>query len=706
MRAGRFFVFGCLTLAACAKVPYLDTEAAFDTANAAWFEEEETLFFFYNLHAAQGLGQESVVEISYRTDDVEQEWARVPDLAPVHTHVPVSCGPNTICGSTSLHVAKVPRAVGIRLRYHYDGEVTLDAPVGLNVIAAGPPDSNRSFIVYGVFDEGNARVQWRGRHQIPSLRNQEVEALGLRRRFSVAGQMHGVLPAQDMSPVFPDDPSVPDVPNVPDVPGEVPPGWRQAVPPAQTVPASNYYYYGFAPTCPAELALTGVSDPSETEERAIFNPESFPLSVSASPGICAQSTVFDAKGAFSTVAVARRNPDVRPAFPTLRSPIHENTAIRLLLAPCQSTVSSEHKDMQKQRLEIGGDTEFCLDDWSAPSFVDRLVGELRQRIDTVRAGGRDMVLSLALHHDDRTGGVANAVESALAIVLLPESTKSSPRATGAFVFDSRAHEIANPELKRLVLWCPANLPDADLESIPDTSQRSCPVVPDNPSLKLGPFSFTVLPILPSQRVYLDFLKKYSERNAGRMRKLTFLGPEHTPISEDVSLGDFGAATFFNNEIISAAPEDAFSYCTEENSTPPPAVFRAALTPTPMPLSALPAYHEATPEASYALGLYWEFPFLLRLEYEVALAGAASAFSATVPFGLAMTSESYYGAELWSRGEFPLTNVLLQCTRFCLHPTFDSAGVYNVLQEFRSTYRDNCYRPRFPSPADGGFPLDP
>jgi hypothetical protein len=103
---------------------------------------------------------------------------------------------------------------------------------------------------------------------------------------------------------------------------------------------------------------------------------------------------------------------------------------------------------------------------------------------------------------------------------------------------------------------------------------------------------------------------------------------------------------------------------------------------------------------------WDFPFLLRLQYEVGIAGAASAFSLTVPFGLAAPTHEYFGAELWLRSEFPLSQTLLQCTAFCDHPTFDSAGVYNVGSGFRTTYPTQCYRPRFPLDSDGGFPLDP
>jgi hypothetical protein len=648
---------------ACDKVPIVDIAAGFTIADATWFAEEETLFFFYSVEAQQGLGSDSLIEVTFRTDDGEIPWTAISALQPVHTHVPVDCGPNTRCGGSSVKVVRTPRQIKIRLRYHRDGEVTLDPVVNVNIVGLGPPHTNRSLLVYGVFDATNSLVQWRARHQFPALRNEQVQELGLRRHFRVTDPAYG-----DLDPPF----------------------------------DANSYGYAFVPTCPPDL--TALDWPRiETLERAVFDPNKVPDAASASHIVCAQATVTDAQGTFSTVAVARKNPEVNAAFPTLRSPIRTNTMIGYQLRPCTRTISESHRAMQVQRLQLENEPEVCIDDWQQPGFADQLASRFRARVDETRRAGTDMVITVALHHDEASGRLADVLEQALEQVLVVERDKSSPRVSGAFVFDSFGYAIVRSQLRQLALWCPAMGAD-DIDQFSDLLERDCALLPDIPNLRLGPFGVGNLPILPSRAQFLRFIDRYSEAQAGRMRELEFRAPERTPVSENIRVGDFGTATFFNNEIVTAGPRDVFSYCAENDASS--VVFRSSTSPDPLPLAQLPNLHQIAPEASYPLGLFWEFPFLLRLRYEVVIAGSISAFSVTAPFGVSASARSYFGAELWQTGEFPLSDVLLLCTRFCDHPTFDSAGVYNVKAKFNETFLNQCYRPRFPAVGEGGFPRDP
>ena len=62
--------------------------------------------------------------------------------------------------------------------------------------------------------------------------------------------------------------------------------------------------------------------------------------------------------------------------------------------------------------------------------------------------------------------------------------------------------------------------------------------------------------------------------------------------------------------------------------------------------------------------------------------------------------------MWLEEEFSLAETLTQCERFCDHPTFDAAGIYQINDDFRTAYAAACYTPNFPRRGDSGFPSDP
>ena len=726
------------------KVPLSDIDAEFLIADTAWFAEEETLFVFYKVTAEQGLGDESVLEIRYTTDDGSVAWTSLNELPSVHTHLSVDCGFESRCGSRSIHVPKEPREVALRLRYHRDGVVSLDASTLFNVVGPGPAHSHRSLLVYGVLDKLNHAVQWRARHRFPTIRNEQAEELGLRRRFVIEAQRFGDLDL-DLS--------------------------------------NNPYAYGV--DCPPSFTALDLAT-VETDARAVFNPDDLPPGASAAATVCANATVYDPTGPFTTTALARKNPEVRPAFPLLRSPIRDATPIKYVLSVCERTISSGHLAMQRQRLLIEGVSPVCIDDWTHERLVDELSARFKEDIERVRADGRDMVIAIALHHD--TPSLGPVIEEVLSTTLAAERDRTTPRVAGAFLLDSYGYHVDNADVRRAVIWCPADLPeelgfddedsgDGESESTPDggldagateisptdadtTDHRApdggktdggspgpekgdggapggdkgdggggekgdggqpddkepnlgdlaidpslaCVIMPDTPSLSLGPFDLGTLPIFPSREMYLDFIDTYSDDQAGRMRSLAFRVPELPANAEHVPLGMFGVATFLNDEVITADADDAFSYCeTEEYAG---FVFRAAGPPDLLPLQALPGWHELAGGENYPIGIVWDFPYLLHIEYETIFAGAVSAFSASVPVGIGVQSEDDFGSEVWTTDEFPLAETLTQCRRFCDHPTFDSAGVYHVSDGFRSAYLYACYAPLFPQRGDSGFPHDP
>ena len=674
-------------VAGCTKVPLIDIEVGFSRADTTWFAEEDTLFVFYELSAEQGLSDDSVLEITYQTDRERLDWTDVSTLPTVHTHVPVDCGPQAMCGSTSLAVSAPPRDVRLRLRYHRDGPLALEPETLYNAVGEGLPHDHRSYVVYGVFDETNTRVQWRGRHQFPTVRNEEASELGLRRDLTVDQATSGRSPGD---------------------------------------PFDNPYLYGIDCTGTREDAELGAVS---TQQRAVFAPGELPVSQSADTGVCAQATTTDANGTFTTWAHARKNPETMPAFPVLRSPVTDARELRFYLAPCSGPINAEHAEFQQDRLLFPGDIRTtCTDDWDSPAFIDRLAAIFSAAVEDARPSGDDMVLSIALQRDDP--GVARAVEEALARVVPEERHRSSPRLAGAFVFDSDVRDLALSESIPVTLWCPTAFP-SDEADVVSTAALTCAIAPDDTDFELGPLSFGQLPVLPSRERYLDFIRTYSERQAGEVSALSFRTPRFATTSDHVDLGDFGVVTFLNGEQVPAEPSDAFSYCPPRQVKP--VVFRTDFMRSEdflelvselcrtgelpesfcetaelgvLPLELLPELHNTFPYVDYELGLFWDFPFLLRMTYEAYAAGSVSAIALSVPFGLSQTGEQYLGSQFWLSEEVDLSTVLTQCTRFCDHPTFDSAGVYHVTDPFRSTYQTSCHLPSYPELDEGGFPLDP
>lgn len=666
------------SLLTCSKVPLDDVGAGFSFAKSAWFEAEETLFLFYDVGAVQGISHESVVEVSWESDDGVQPFVPVSTLTNVHEHVAVDCGVKRLCGSASPRVAKPPRNVRFRLRYHKEGELGLDVwPAPIKVVS-GPAYSNRSAIAYGVFDGQNKRMQWRLRHSIPDVKNSEATHYGLRRYFRVNDEKIGEV-AADLLP---------------------------------SAQSNNHYLYGASAECPSSFG-TSLSTPAEgfsTSTRSVWSTETLSDALSSSPAGCAKVTVRDGKGEFSTSAFARKNPEVRPAYDSIRTSVAESHIIRVVLKPCKREVALAHFLMQKQRLGISNEVSLCIDeDDGLVTFTEKAAAFFANLTNEQRTQGKDMIFAIAFHHfEDEVPPrpLQYAVENALVAVLTPEAAKTTPRLAGAFIFDSVATLLSSDDLKKYALWCPQLVIPQQGKNLPPVNPGTCAVLPDV-ELKLGPFAFGVIDILPTRARYLNFIKNNPPENAGKMKRLRFLVPGRSPLSEDVAVGNYGKATFFNNDQVTVNPGEALSYCFDSSVSN--VYFRTKLAPTvALPLSGIGLAHRQAPQTSYDLGLFWEFPFLLRLEYEAMLAGRVNVIAASVPFAISNTSAMAYGPAVWEQPEFNLKKALTLCTRFCSHPTFDSAGVYNVQTKFNHDFAAQCYAPALPSgeALAGGFPNDP
>ncbi len=661
-----------------ARVPIQDVGAQFVLADVTWFEDEQTVFVFYEVHANQGLSEFSQVEIRWNTDEERQDWIWLEELDPIHTHLEANCGPETMCGSYSFHVELQPRNVDLQLRYHRDGELALAAVTTFSVMLSGLPDDSRSAVVYGVFDRENQHIQWRLRHQFPNIRNEHAQMLGLRRRFIVDDIGYGTISG------------VPDI------------------------FLTNPYGYGLlGNSCPPDFSPHD-GELIDTEVRAVFDEVPLPIDSATAAQACGIATVWDATGTFDTMALAQKNPETRNAFAEITTPIDENEAVPFFFEICGDPRSDLHRAMQLQRLFLTEDDVICIDDFNSELFPSRIANLMSEAIDETRTKGHDMVLKIAVSRPDNVD-VARQIERAIGLVLSQEIEASTPRLSGAFVFDTFGHVITTEGVARYTLWCPSSFSTQqqmmfdtdDLDAIPDASARSCAVQPLQ-QFTFSELSLSSLPILPTETQFENFIRRYGAAQTGSMTDLTFLAPMKTPQSENLNIGDFAVGTFFNNEAITAEPGDAFSYCAEQD-TGLVIVRVPGFDDQLFPLSFIGDVHPLLMLPRYELGLLWDFPFLVKLNYNSTAAAAIDVpddFPFAVAVGLTEPAEQYGGGFQWEQDSFQVGPALTQCNRFCYHPTFDSNGVYNVNDTFVAAYPQRCYRPSFPAVGDGGFPQDP
>jgi hypothetical protein len=689
---------GCENWEEATRVPLVAVNAGFDLADAVWFEEERTLFVFWRFAADQGLGPTSRIEIGIVTASGERPILPVADYTPVHRHVGVDCGVRGRCGSVSIALDEEPLAVPIQLRWHEEGQLVLGQDADLTIVRAGRPWLQRSAVVYGVFDGDNARVQWRLRHQFPNLGNHDVEALGLRRSFVVR------------------DPRVGDLDDL-----------------ARAGFVDNPWGYALFASCPAEFVVHD-EGPLSTDDRAIFSTVPVDDALVTRQVVCADADVTDATGTFTTTALARRNPDVVPAFPFLRTPVTDARPLRLTLVTCNNVVSEPHLQMQQQRLLHDGAVE-CVDDLDDPGQQGAFTARLTELVERERPAGDDLIFSVVLNREDVDEDVAIALEQALNDVLVEERAKTSPRAVGAIVYDSATFPTRIAAAKPYLLWCPGDPGINDLTDFADPDVLNqiyhCAInldvaLPIDLPEPLDRLTIAQLPLLATRRQYLNYVALFGEGAVGATDKLTLLAPRRGADARDVALGftsvepdnpldpfpvdprsPFGStdlATFFDDEVLTVLPEETLSVCAGEASVH--VVVQANADEFPQSLDALPARHASDPQPRYLLGLRWDGAFYVRFDYRAVIAGATEVVGLTLPFAPSLPGTVNFREKLWTAASFDLRDELTKCRRFCDHPTFDNAGIYQVLQPFSPTYDNGCYAPCFPTPADGGFPDDP
>lgn len=636
---------------------------------AYWFAEEQTTFFFYELKSNVPLGQRGQLQIRPGELSEHQDsgkgvdgWYQLQDLKLVHEHSTVACGDDVICGSFSLRTS-IPRPV--RLRYHYvvDGGLVSEFTFYPKTVR-GEGSLGRSLVVFGSFDRDNRWQRWQARHRFPDFSHEAAERLGLRRSFSVR-EFALVRSSLALAPQYP-------------------------------------FGYGQAHLCESGPTLSLGSAP-ESASAPFWLLEDLGKDLDEASGVCATVRVRDARGDYDAPGLALKNPEVATVTEQLHLTMTLTKTVSMIFKHCGEHQDQGYLDLQKSRLSLAADhLEHCLeqhDEKSLATLIDEELGAL------YAAGQRDLSLVFILHYTSPE--LRQRVQQTFATIAAAVSNADIyPYVSGLFIYDSYPSLSKETLTQWRTMWCPSlTLPrqnrddvrlDTDVNSFP-----SCSFMPAG--LKLGAVELKFSPILPSYDAYQDL---DAEQKDIRSTRLKIYGPAQVVrdgrlIMQQHAQGGIGV--FHPEDIISAAAAERYSYCHKHDASSRLAFRRvtsgAPDIEGPSALISLPKSHrERRANEVYQLGVLFDLPLLMVLDYEVQAAVGPRNMTGILSLKAKVNNTDWIASPLsFAEGRFAVGQALKVCRRYCEHPAFDAAGVYEFNSRWDEVYASKCYEPQIPQP---------
>ncbi|MDQ3233642.1 MAG: hypothetical protein M3Q07_17630, partial [Pseudobdellovibrionaceae bacterium] len=563
----RLWLFSILSvicaLAACRKKVGLEQDPLrFVLAKAFWFEDESTFFLFYHIDNPQPFRTEGLLEMSLNQGET---WQDVNTGTYVHPHESVDCGNQTLCGSLSIRWTQPLPSAQLRYRFHRDAELAESLVIPVVIVRKSSP-LRRSFYIYGVFDQTNVYVQWRGRHFFPGLSHEEAEAYGLRRPYRITG-----IRSQTNS-------SDPD--------------------------RINPSLYGSATVCAGtELNPDRISSDRGADSWLMAQVE---LSFAQACGI---SEVTDGNGSYSAAAFARKNPIVEPIEQDLQLAFTKAKQIPLIFASCK-TIDQNYLDFQVERMHFPTNRiDYCMDDgtFSRENVLALLYG----KVLAAQEPGQVLALVLILHYtlQELSPTISDVLGQSLAAIA---NNALFPRVSAVFVYDSFAPESPPAITQPSVIWCPV-AGDAS------TTLSTCAFQPSQ--IALGSIEIRSAPALPD---YENFQKMDDVQKRGAtVEDFSIYTPKEPGSGGRLSITQTNDRSYVFNPFdqLPVLASESLSYCGLYDSTE---AFAFEILPSSgtqdggipvSPLSVLPGVHRLQDrDQVYNLGLQLDVPFLVSVRY--------------------------------------------------------------------------------------------
>lgn len=631
-------------VASCNKVPLIKVEPKANLQESYWIGPENTLFVFYDIETPRPLSAEAVLEVAY-TDSHHYDvttWQDIKSLKSVHQHLPVDCGPRRLCGSFSWVLDEQP--VVVQMRYRHQKQATDDTlwymyPVVARDVA--------SYEVFGTFDATNRHVFWQGRHVFPGLSHEKAQELGLRRWFRVEESYYQNF--QDID--------------------------------ATRWTSLSWFRPWDSDRCHLSGTLynTQVYDAPQGEagwEQAIL-----PSEAKLFPGVCGVVRLNYGGYESQATAYARKNPVVVPVSQNLHIESVPTKIIRLVLRTCFGGQDPEFLDFQQKRLGFASAPHLCLENERGIISRDHISYALGQVIAEHRDADQPLSLLVAFHHlnADDLGTLHTEAEAGLALALA-----AWPEVVGGLIYDSVTRTQINPKIVRQLIWCPTVNPEA---------ADACRSIPS--SAKLGPINFKSSPILPTRQAFHEL--DADDLYATDVGEIVIRAPYNDGKIRLEQVGEFSLISYHDHDRVSASQSQAFSYCHLGDPYGILAFYREdGDSSLALSLSGIGiAHNKSEHEYTYNLGVSWQFPLLVQMDYQTEINGTLADGLVTIPFGLSPSEQDVLGDKVWELSEVSTAGALFKCERFCDFPAFNSAGIYEMAYPWRERYDTSCYQPQIP-----------
>ena len=692
--AGVCAVIAAAVLSSCEKVPLRANPGEFDLLSAHYFENEKTQYVFYSvagLRADQAkLSWPARFEFALDTGETPvlskgtDGFGTVDFSKTTHRHRLVACGEGRICGSFSFQTETPPRAIRIRYHYHEKSPLKLESNIANSLHPANQLASSQSAIVYGVFNGGNSRLQFRVQNNFGNPNSDQIENYGMERSFETTGvKLANVTPIEQLT--------------------------------IQTATKIPFLF-------PADLCAEDNRGEAPSDEKQRFSgreawwPQGFARESELNTA-CFQVRLLDQTGRMlkEQSAIARKNPVLIDETLTVASPLREARKIPLILSYCLDRANSAELtsalflDYQRYILlgSFKGAIDACFAIGEEERFAAELEGAINAKVMAARAesaGNQDFFFTVIINQNlDRSiKSLHGIVISKLNDKIGEERARISPRLTGAFVYDSQALELRGLEglLNRTgIVWCPRIDPDKKRdpsETIRLAEDANCRAFKGG-TLELGPVNFQIpTGPFPTLKGYEEHYKKFGNNGLSLNPQFGVRAVE-TKTNSMVGEGEI-QYTFFDGERVTKAAGQGIRLCPErdqelelqslafKHTNPAPG-------DTPV-LDANVAQHFLLldREESFDVGLSWEFPFLGGLSYDSPLEGKVFDL---IPISKNFGDTQKIGDSKWQRSQWRVGRLMQKCVRFCDHPIFDEAGIYQV----RANWRTNLSRCPNPKPVE-------